>query len=305
MELRLGLNREYQKFARENFERGARSLDSNAPEDLREAFRTLWEAYENFLDGMAFPAETIRKRNVAFETMLHERGLHDHFVGRVLGLSEAGLLADLAPRICHEETFQRTGQRRAHEHKAYASDYERIRSGGKPRQPVARLLSLLYVVRNNLQHGQKILPQEWPEMRNRNLIVFRLTAPLQRGIVQTLFETICADGVFAYDTLRSSSPGFSMIEKLVDDVVGDYFVSGKLYDLGTHRGLVIGHGEEIRGEILRSARLHELLALTDNIEGAQFRRRLSWARHNSIDGELALVWVYEFVGDLAKSRGEA
>jgi gamma-glutamylcyclotransferase (GGCT)/AIG2-like uncharacterized protein YtfP len=299
----LWVNREYQKFGRENFEHGANSLAAGTPEGLREAFRTLWEAYENFLDGMALPGPTMRERNAGFETFLRERALLDHFIQRVLGLPEAGLLADLDPRIFHEETFQRTGQRRTDEHNAYASDYERIRSRRSPKEPVARLLTLLYVVRNNLQHGQKILPQEWPEMRDRNLAVFRLVAPLQLGIVKTLFEMLWADGLFAYGTLRASSSRFSMIKDLVQGVEGGYFVLGKLYDCGTHPGLVMGPGDRIRGEVLRSARLHELLARTDDIEGTDFKRRLSWARPDSTGGELALVWVYEFAGDTSGLAG--
>ena len=59
----------------------------------------------------------------------------------------------------------RTGEKRSDEHDAFASDYERFRSGRPIKEPIARLLNLLAVVRNNLQHGQKPLPNDWPEMR--------------------------------------------------------------------------------------------------------------------------------------------
>lgn len=153
-------------------------LDAAVPGKSRDAFRALWEAYENFLDGFPVLGESIRKRNVAFEDLLRERGLFARFVEQVTRLPAAGRLADLEPRIFSEDCFQRTGKKRTDEHSAYASDYEHIRSGCRPKEPLARLLNLLYVIRNNLQHGQKVLPEEWSEMRRRNLEVFCLVAPV-------------------------------------------------------------------------------------------------------------------------------
>lgn len=293
------MNRDYQKFGRENFQHGERLLAAGTPEEQRDAFRTLWEAYENFLDGKPLAGSTMRERNSVFEECLRNQAIFNHFVRRILSPLEAGFLADLEPQVFNEEAFQRTGHKRVDEHRAYASDYQRIRSGRSPKEPLARLLNLLYVVRNNLQHGQKILPQDWPEMRERNLQVFRLAAPLQRAVVQTLFETLWADGLFAYGTRCPSSSRFSMVEDLVDIVQDEYFVSGWLYDCGTHPGLVMGMGDRIHGSLLRSSRLHQVLARTDEIEGAAFKRRLAWARSDSADRELALVWVYEFAGDTA------
>lgn len=246
------MNKEYTKFGRENFERGTSLLRDETPEALRDAFRTLWEAYENFLNGAPVLSENMRYRNTAFEALLRERGLLEHFVEGVLMRPEAGLLADLEPRIFSEARFQRTGERRTDEHDAYASDYERIRSGRRSKEPVARLLNLLYVIRNNLQHGQKVLPEEWPQMRQRNLEVFLLAAPVQRHIVATLFETLWADGVFVYGTLRSSSSNFASVQDLVDKADDAYLINGKLYDCGIYPGLAIGLGDQIRGEILRS-----------------------------------------------------
>jgi len=249
---------------------------------------------------MGLAGKTMRDRNVGFESMLRARGLLEHFVQRVLRRPEAGLLADLDPRLFHEQTFKNSGSRRTDEHDAYASHYERMRSGRNPKEPVARLLTLLYVVRNNLEHGQKVLSEDFPEMTKRNLAVLNLAAPLQRSMVKTLFETLWADGLFAYGTLRPSSCRFSLVEDLVERVEGEYFVCGKSYDRGTYPGLVLGDGDRIPGEVLRSSRLHELLARTDDIEGADFKRRLSWARPSSPERELALVWIYEFASDTSR-----
>lgn len=113
----------------------------------------------------------------------------------------------------------------------------------------------------------------------------------------TLFDTLWADGVFVYGTLRGSSPSYRLIQDLVDDVDSGYFVTGTLYNCGAYPGLVIGVGDHIRGEVLRSTRLHELLNSTDKLEGTDFRRRLSWAHPVSPDQAKVLVWVYELAGD--------
>jgi gamma-glutamylcyclotransferase (GGCT)/AIG2-like uncharacterized protein YtfP len=287
---------DYQKWATANFQSGTASLQPGQPESLRDGFRNLWEAYENFLDGMpVLPGSTIRDRYKAFEGLLVQRDLVPHFVERVLRLPEAGLLADLQPRIFREQTFQRTRERRTDEHDAYASDFDRIRSGRRPKEPLARLLNLLAVVRNNLQHGQKILPDEWPEMRERNLEIFRIAAPIQHRVVLSLFETLWADGLFAYGTLRPVSTRFDLVRDLVKTTTETYYVSGKLYDLGEYPALVLGAGDRVPGEILRSDRLHELVLRVDGIEGNDFARRLCWATSLG-GGERALAWVYEYRG---------
>ncbi len=289
----------YRKFGRENFEAGVRQLNAGSPEGLRDAFRSFWDAYENYLDGAAVPADTIRARNAAFEARLLEAGLHAHFMQNVLSCKEAGLLADLKPRIFREEHFQHTKERRTDDHDAFSSDYERFRSGRPAKEPVARLLNLLAVVRNNLQHGQKVLPEDWREMRERNLRIFELVAPIQHRLVALLFETRWADGVFTYGTLRVSGSSHDLVRDLIDSVQSGYSVTGKLYDLGTHPGLVVGTGSPVSGDVLRSTRLHELLARADEIEGVQFKRRLVWA-HPERDPNLSLlVWVYEYVGDVS------
>lgn len=299
------MNSDYQKWAVANFQSGTGCLDAGQPDSLRDGFRNLWDAYENFLDGMpVLPGSTIRDRNRAFEGLLIERNLVSHFTERVLRLPEAGLLADLQPRIFHEQTFQRTGERRTDEHDAYASDCDRIRSGRRAKEPLARLLNLLAVVRNNLQHGQKILPQEWPEMRERNLEIFRVAAPVQHRVVRTLFETVWADGLFAYGTLRPASTRFALVHDLITTTSGTCYVLGKLYDLGDYPGLVLGSGDRVPGVILRSDRLHELLLRVDGIEGHDFARRLCWAM-SSERREGALCWVYEYGGSTsAVSRCE-
>lgn len=293
---------DYRRFGRENFDAGVRQLGAGSPDALRDAFRSLWEAYENYLDDSALPGATIRDRNAAFEERLRSAGLHAHVMQNVYSCPEAGLLADLTPRIFREEQFQRTGEKRTYEHDAYSSDYERFRSGRRAKEPVARLLNLVAVVRNNLQHGQKVLPADWPQMRDRNLRIFELVAPIQHRLMTQLFETLWSDGLFAYGTLRPSGPSHDLVGDLVDSVDSGYRVTGSLYDLGSHTGIVIGSGGPVRGDVLRSTRLHELLARADGIEGAQFKRRLVWAHAERDPSQSLLVWVYEYVGDVSKAR---
>jgi hypothetical protein len=65
---------------------------------------------------------------------------------------------------------------------------------------------------------------------------------------------------------------------------------GKLFDLGEHPGLVLGAGDRVPGEILRSDRMHELLLRIDEIEGPDFTRRLYWV--TAADGDdRALVYT--------------
>jgi gamma-glutamylcyclotransferase (GGCT)/AIG2-like uncharacterized protein YtfP len=296
------VNKEYQKFGRENFEKGTALLTATGANQQGDAFRYLWEAYENFLDGLPVPASTMREKNNAFEDFLVKRELAAHFIEGTFGLPEAGLLADLQPRIFHEQTFQRTGEKRTDEHDAYASDYDRLRSGLGPKKPIARLLNLLYVVRNNLQHGQKVLPNEWPAMKQRNLQIFHLVAPVQRRLVLRLFETVWADGVFVYGTLRPASTRFNLIRDLAQTKGDKYFVSGKLYDLGDHPGLVLGAGDRVPGEILHNDRLHELLRRVDEIEGSDFIRRLYWTTPAVDSDESALTWIYEYRGKTSGIR---
>jgi gamma-glutamylcyclotransferase (GGCT)/AIG2-like uncharacterized protein YtfP len=294
----LAVNREYQKFGRENFEEGERSLYMRQPQSLRDAFRSFWDAYENFLDAMQFAGETIRDRNEAFEAFLVDRGLLPDFTDAVLRRPEAGLLAELQPRIFREQIFQQTNQPSTHEHEAYASDYERIRGGRSPKAPIARLMTLLYVVRNNLQHGQKVISDQWPEMKERNLEVFRRAAPVQYRVVLSLFETVWTEGVFAYGTLRPGSTRFKLIRDLVKTTDEGYSVSGKLYDLGDYPGLVLGSGDRVPGQILRTDRLRELLVRIDDIEGQHFVRRLYWVTQSD-EGKPALTWIYEYRGEVS------
>ena len=132
-------------------------------------------------------------------------------------------------------------------------------------------------------------------MRERNLEIFRVAAPVQHRVVLTLFETLWADGLFGYGTLRPASTRFDLVHDLVTTTSGTRYVSGKLYDLGEYPGLVLGSGDSVPGEILHSDRLHELLLRVDGIEGHDFARRLFWAM-SSEGGERALCWVYPYGG---------
>lgn len=287
---------DYRRFGRANFDKGTRRMKDDSPDALRDAFRSLWGAYENYLDDSPDLGGNIRNRNRAFEDHLRSAGLHADFTQNVFGCSEAGLLADLTPRIFQEQLFQKDGQKRTDEHNAFSSDYERFRGGRPAKAPVARMLNLLAVVRNNLQHGQKVLPKDWAEMRRRNLEIFKLVAPIQHRLVTRLFETLWADGLFAYGTLRSSGPSYELVSNLVDSVARGYHLKGSLYDLGDHTGVVIGSGGTVVGDLLRSVRLHELLARADEIEGVQFERRLTWVDSESSPEQSALAWVYEYKG---------
>jgi gamma-glutamylcyclotransferase (GGCT)/AIG2-like uncharacterized protein YtfP len=158
-------------------------------------------------------------------------------------------------------------------------------------------LNLLYIVRCNLDHGQKVLPDDWPEIHERNLNIFRLVVPIQQALSNLLFETVWADGVFVYGTLKLNGGPSAHVRDLVNRTDQGYFLTGKLYDLGMFPGLVLGSGDKVPGLVLHSTDLRALLRRLDQIEGSQFARRLSWASTETPGVPPALVWVYEFVGE--------
>ena len=164
------------------------------------SFREYW--YENYLDW-CFPrlseTEPFRKRFQRFEKYLQSVLVHDVFLSRLFALDEAKSLAELQPRIFREHT----GATSTSAHETFASDYARYARGQKPKEPIARLLYLLYTVRCNDQHGQKILPEEWEEIRRRNELVFSLTVPLLAILDELIMTFFVATGIFSYGTLQN------------------------------------------------------------------------------------------------------
>ncbi|MGH7827162.1 MAG: hypothetical protein ACREQ7_18555 [Candidatus Binatia bacterium] len=70
------MNRDYQKFAKADLERGLSHL-ARGEDLLPEAFQAFWGVYENCLNCLSIaPGKTAHERNLAFERHLHEVGLY-------------------------------------------------------------------------------------------------------------------------------------------------------------------------------------------------------------------------------------
>ena len=206
------------KFIYENYTKGSSFID-------------YWYAFENFLD-LRFPHlgndDRFRKRLERFESSLLESLIYPAFVQQIFCMEQVRELAELQPRISREIGHDTDA------HKAFANDYSRRVLGQKPKNPVSRLLNLLYVVRCNEQHGQKILPEEWPEISKRNELIFSLATPIIKNIVELIITFFVSSGVFSYGVLQNI-PSIEGINFRIENLHAKR-VKGHLFDLGQFPG---------------------------------------------------------------------
>ena len=261
------------------------------------SFIDYWHPFENYLD-MDFPysgeGDSFRKRLKRFEEYLRRDRIHDAFLRATFALDTAKYLAELEPRIFREKT----GDTSAHD--AFASDYARYVRGQKPKEPICRLLNLLYTVRCNAGHGQKILPDEWDAIRERNELVYTLTTPLQAVVDELIITFFVATGVFAYGTLQqlalSEQFGYEVEPRL------GMKIKGYLYDLGAFPGWCYETWGWVHGMLLtvplqwRMQFVHHC----DGLEGALFERRLVIAHEEEDTQQIA--WAYHYTGDTDPSQ---
>jgi gamma-glutamylcyclotransferase (GGCT)/AIG2-like uncharacterized protein YtfP len=286
---------DYRKFAKESFSSGER-FRRQGPEYFPEAFRHLWETYENalnYLDVHHPGNDNMRNRNETFESYVVHRGIRDDFIVGTFGLPEAESLADLDPMIFQEGPFQRAGTKDASSHHAFRSDFHRFSRGGCDacKAPLTRLLNLLYIVRCNVDHGQKSLPQDWPETRQRNLQIFKLVTPIVHRLAMLLFETVLADGLFAYGTLRPDGKGHDVVHEYVQQVLNGYYVIGKVIEGGGVTTFDVTGNHKVQGNILTTDRLHLMLRAADSYEGERYQRSLVWS-YSRGEQDCKLVWIY-------------
>jgi len=253
-------------------------------------FSNYWYAFENFLDAN-FPHEnekdSVRKRLGRFEDQTRQDGTHKAFFRTVYSMKPARDLAELQPRIFREITRDTAA------HDAFASDCSRFVQGQDPKEPLFRILNLLYTVRCNAEHGQKILPEEWDEIRTRNKLVLSLTRPVIELIDTLMITFYVAAGIFAYGTLKDASfeRQFDSIER-VDGV----HIRGHLYDMGKFPAWRYQTWGRVYGRILQtdlSSRL-DFLKFCDEVEGSQFQRRLMYAYDENGDAK-HIVWAYHYL----------
>jgi gamma-glutamylcyclotransferase (GGCT)/AIG2-like uncharacterized protein YtfP len=257
-------------------------------------FQKYWYIIENVLD-LSFPwagqEDTFRRRAERLEKSLNVLDAPGITMRRLLDVPQFNELAELTPRI-HRDS---TGSTASHD--AFASDVTRIRNGRAPRAPFTRLLLVLYDVRCNEQHGQKILPDEWEAVRDRNKHVFDLVTPLAAVVAETLAAIYAVPGVFSYGTLAShfSDDRHSLPIRIQEG----FRTRGCLYDLGRFPGMRDDLNGWTHGSILAADEANRLrfLGLCDEIEGHAFIRRLAITRDEH-DAE-SVAWAYFFDGDTA------
>jgi gamma-glutamylcyclotransferase (GGCT)/AIG2-like uncharacterized protein YtfP len=255
-------------------------------------FQGCWLAFENYLYHH-FPysgrGDSFRKRAQRFENHLKDICVHETFCRRLYRLPEAKELAELQPRI-----FRQTNPNTS-AHDAFASDYSRLIPGETPKEPIAGLINLLYTVRCNFQHGQKVLPHEFEDIRRRNAEVFALTTPLLSRLTELVITQFVVLGIFSYGTLKEASDadfGFSM------ERYGDMKIQGHLYDKGQFPGCRYDTGGWVHGCVLSAPSRFRLehVSFCDDIEGEQFDRRLVLVYH-ATEKPKHLAWAYHFASE--------
>jgi gamma-glutamylcyclotransferase (GGCT)/AIG2-like uncharacterized protein YtfP len=255
----------------------------------KETFEYFWNTFENYLDLSIPPTEgrvTYRDRFKKLESNLKESYVHEIVYHRIYRSKYTRNLAELKPLIFREETGNSSS------HAAFTSDYLRFAQDQTPKQPVARLLNLLYDVRCNAAHGQKILPEEWEDMRKRNEIVFSLTIPVLALVDEILITIFVALGIFSYGTLSEATMHhFKESVELMENLK----IKGQLYDLGSFPAWRYDMDGWVHGTVIR-APLESCLThldFCDEIEGKQFERRLVLA-YNDNDQPEHIVWAYHY-----------
>ena len=104
-------------------------------------------------------------------------------------------------------------------------------------------------------------------------------------------------GLFVYGTLKHGGSNYWRVEELVREVLPGWMIYGQLYNAGSYPGLVVPGDRKIRGEVLMADSPDELLGVTDELEGDEYRRVLVPVIND--DGDGRMVWAYFYNRDFA------
>lgn len=108
------------------------------------------------------------------------------------------------------------------------------------------------------------------------------------------------DALFVYGTLKEGFCNFRKVAPLVSRVLKNWEVAGVLFDVGEYPGLRPGGECRVKGELLESENLRELLRFTDEIEAGEYDRVSVTAL--SEGGTTRTVWTYRYLGDTSGLR---
>ena len=99
-------------------------------------------------------------------------------------------------------------------------------------------------------------------------------------------------GLFVYGTLKKGGSNFWRVERFVTVVLPGWSLAGQLYNVGSYPGLIVPGERSIRGEILVSESLDEMLRVTDELEGDEYRRVLAEVQNGEEVSQHAWVYIY-------------
>jgi gamma-glutamylcyclotransferase (GGCT)/AIG2-like uncharacterized protein YtfP len=164
---------------------------------------------------------------------------------------------------------------------------------------VKKLADLLFVIRSNIQHGEKTPRGPDSEKVKRDQEVCHLARP----VIQRLLSAILGNPdqrLAVYGTLRRGQPNHSMLAKL-DGKWRNAHVRGELIDRnGLQHFTWNVLGSKVAVEILHSADLEARWIDLDRFEGASYRR--IWIVAAGDRDELAVTNIYTSEDSASGSR---
>jgi len=250
-----------------------------------------WYAFENVLE-LKFPSsseqEKFRKRVGRLEKYLTQLCIHETFWSQIYCTESTRKLAELQPLIFREQSGDKSA------HKAFASDFLRFKNNQNPKEPITRVLNLIYTVRCNVHHGEKPLPAEFKAVRERNELILSLTTPIIAKIDELLITLFVTEGIFSFCTFQETERD-QHVPFPIEHVDG-FKIKGNLFNLGKFPAWCYNTFGWVHGCLLwvpENYRI-EQLASCDRIVGNQFEHRLTLA-YDEFDQPQHVVWAYQYL----------
>lgn len=265
---------------------------------LFDALNSLWNAAAQLV-GDPEPSERSSIKRLFREGMAAD-------LARWLFLQDGiRALAEFRPYIQAESVLRdvlpgkalNSTQRRSAEdyHSKFARDFGSHRTGDLTDANLHdRLGDVLYVIRNNIQHGNKTPYGPDPDKAKRDNDVSRIAAPVLDDCVEALFG-MPSQKLACYGTLRPGAPNHGVMA----EIPGRWWSGDVRGARSTVAGLPAFRWDTARDpanvDVLESSELPKHWAKLDEFEGASYRRSL--VPMELLDGHVALAQIYEGPND--------